>query len=948
MRTQLRYLLVLCALWLPRLAFSSSESSGINFTPPDTDVSIKLLGYIFGVVDGVLHGGGSQLVGEMFGAFNAAVLVLGSIVIMYSVIISIVNTSNEGQLMGKQWSSVWVPIRSVAGIALLIPKATGYCAIQIAVMWIVVQGVGAADAVWGQALTYLQRGGVLIDSSVPQSIPGENLADQCNFYESVDNTLPIKSALNSLQSECRRSVAAISTTGTMAPDVADKKLAAANLLRALICMRSLEVILVNKRAELTLSESVSIPIVPNFLNHLNTIDTNGHVKEELLIPPEVVNSAGGGAYSEFAGVCGRLMIQPITRAEIDDVVAKFGDVPGIKLEDGSPNYNHPIISATSRARGIAVQQMIAELTSTATRIVNNVYFDEDAGLSKHYNELGYWLTVDSHKDWVANPSRTAWPLLSGYELVNAVNAYVALMRPTLRLLQDKMGDVDYIEGARAAGWILAGSYFYNIVKGTDDAQAAMFQVNSVRAEYTFNRTELTKENGQCRVGSGVSGPCKINFLRNGESVSTVLSPDDLQTSASPLGYCNYWSKPCGGGNDIVEKYIASAITSQETTAASQESGSALSFALPNVPKRSGNMFSCGFFLTDILNCVMHLLDDILFTPIINAVIALINWIVIPPFSAILFSPIEAAGYMFNASIKASYEPGKNPIIELAKFGNLLQTMSVNMIFGLLIWGILVVLIPVPLIGIPIFLILGPIVLVIAGALWSVGIILAFYVPIVPYVMFTFAGLAWLITVIEAMVAAPILALGLTHPEGQTEAFGRAESSVLILASVFLRPSLMILGFVLAIILSYVVVILFNAGFLRVNGMLLDISRGAGIGEFLAPIFALMLYVSMYMKLVEKCFDLIHILPDQVLSWIGGEREDIGSRTVQGVTDQMKQEINKIDSSSRKAGNALGRGVKKGAVIAARVGAAAVTSGGSETSGAGSALDSAASSGESDE
>src|SRR4051812_37253138 len=56
--------------------------STLSLTPPDTDLSVGYLSNIFGTVDGVLVGTGSQLLGAMFGIFNGAVLVLGGIVIL--------------------------------------------------------------------------------------------------------------------------------------------------------------------------------------------------------------------------------------------------------------------------------------------------------------------------------------------------------------------------------------------------------------------------------------------------------------------------------------------------------------------------------------------------------------------------------------------------------------------------------------------------------------------------------------------------------------------------------------------------------------------------------------------------------------------------------------------------------------------------------------------------
>src|SRR5690606_2682104 len=57
------------------------------------------------------------------------------------------------------WSSMWIPVRMALGIALMIPKASGYSIIQIFVMWIVVQGVGAADTLWNATVRYIQGAG---------------------------------------------------------------------------------------------------------------------------------------------------------------------------------------------------------------------------------------------------------------------------------------------------------------------------------------------------------------------------------------------------------------------------------------------------------------------------------------------------------------------------------------------------------------------------------------------------------------------------------------------------------------------------------------------------------------------------------------------------------------------------------------------------------------------
>lgn len=69
--------------------------------------------------------------GSMFGVFNSAVLALGGIIIMYTLMVSTMNTAHEGQMLGQKWSSIWIPLRSTFGLALLIPKASGYCMMQV-------------------------------------------------------------------------------------------------------------------------------------------------------------------------------------------------------------------------------------------------------------------------------------------------------------------------------------------------------------------------------------------------------------------------------------------------------------------------------------------------------------------------------------------------------------------------------------------------------------------------------------------------------------------------------------------------------------------------------------------------------------------------------------------------------------------------------------------------
>jgi defect in organelle trafficking protein DotA len=199
-----------------------------------------------------------------------------------------------------------------------------------------------------------------------------------------------------------------------------------------------------------------------------------------------------------------------------------------------------------------------------------------------------------------------------------------------------------------------------------------------------------------------------------------------------------------------------------------------------------------------------------------------------------------------------------------------------------------------------------------GTMFALGFVTAYYVPFLPYMIFTFGSIGWLMAVVEAMVAAPIVALGVTHPEGEGP-FGKSENAIMILMNVFLRPAMMIIGYITAIALSYVAVWVINAGFANVVSYLQDPNSGntnwhlnlsgnnvmsGGVNNFkpnstlgysgwagiYAYFFSILIYTSMYLTVVQKAFTLIVVLPDKVLRWIGGQQESAGQETAQWSED----------------------------------------------------------------
>ncbi|MGD9109163.1 MAG: DotA/TraY family protein [Gammaproteobacteria bacterium] len=127
------------------------------FTIAHKDVSVGILQSIFGHITGLFDGATPGILNTMFRQFNLAIMILSLFVIVYVVIISIINTAHQGEFLGKKLDSMWVPLRLLVGFCLVVPFPCGYSAIQWIMMWVVLQGVGAADSLWNSVCKYVSN-----------------------------------------------------------------------------------------------------------------------------------------------------------------------------------------------------------------------------------------------------------------------------------------------------------------------------------------------------------------------------------------------------------------------------------------------------------------------------------------------------------------------------------------------------------------------------------------------------------------------------------------------------------------------------------------------------------------------------------------------------------------------------------------------------------------------
>ena len=191
--------------------------------------------------------------------------------------------------------------------------------------------------------------------------------------------------------------------------------------------------------------------------------------------------------------------------------------------------------------------------------------------------------------------------------------------------------------------------------------------------------------------------------------------------------------------------------------------------------------------------------------------------------------------------------------------------------------------------------------VLASIFFGLGVTLGLYLPLIPFLTFLFGAIGWIIAVIEAMVAAPLIALGLTHPVGH-DLLGKAEQAVMLLLSVFVRPAAMVIGFIFSISLIFVAMEIFNIGFLSVIvNYMVNINNISSDGESATIMIGfcgmLLVYAYIALNVVNQCFSLIYLVPEKLLRWIGGAPEF-------SYTSQLLQDIH---SGAKDASSQVGQG-----------------------------------------
>jgi hypothetical protein len=168
--------------------------------------------------------------------------------------------------------------------------------------------------------------------------------------------------------------------------------------------------------------------------------------------------------------------------------------------------------------------------------------------------------------------------------------------------------------------------------------------------------------------------------------------------------------------------------------------------------------------------------------------------------------------------------------------------------------------------------------VIAAALFIPGILLVFVLPLLPLIKFVIGGVIWLVSIIQGLAAAPIWALTFLSLRGDDLLPQASRLGLVLIFNIFLRPILMVVGFIAALLLMHA-----GFGLLQASLMLFtfDGLQGSKTLYSLGSLALLIADLSLSYGVANASLRCIDILPEMTLRWLGtsaigsGGGEDAG-------------------------------------------------------------------------
>jgi hypothetical protein len=911
---------------LPVFAFSSSTSLSSYYFVSATDLSISYLNNLFGNVGDVLVGGtSSPLVGRLFYYFNQGVYLFTASLLTYIVMSSVIATSNEGKFITDKFNS-WILIRSGLAISFLVPLASGYCMMQVLVMWAVTQGVGLANNLWSEAVDNIAAAGGFGQTIFNSS---SEAAGQQGVQFSPSTTQNI--AINSLaESYSPR----IPNNNSYVPMI--------QIYRSAYCAYTVY----NYDKAAAKKNSIAAPINSNYGYFIN--DSNN-----LCFGSKSLNQDGTTNYN---CQCGEYQF-----------AGSYDDQPSFNSKDTS-------LYLTSFNNMYTMSSLLYSYAISTYRIVDNANNQSDPatdGSSVNMNQVCQVLSSSNPNVSTCIPASTIYSYSSNY------NSMIAQYQSN-QASSGQSCSVDWVKNAQDQGWITAAIFYADLVRLTNSSCDSSSQVTDFQGfmPYTVGENNNIVNCENTNPGGCMQLPCMTPASGYGTN-ETVLCDKSKLDKTTQSNWNAFYSKE-------LSKNMLNNLYGTPTSQTNITGLPYITVTMQPVPVSGSPMTNTtfddyfnGMLRSFIQNFVINIYEpgsvgfDLMTNGggryVVNGASALVTYVVSEILGIDVYSGASPDS-IFSESVMSSGTPGVNgsctscynnntsyndapcynasgdscinqngygmfgmaanyrngtpfldPLTSMATVGrNILnytvsfQTNLISNIYtglkkltGEIVGGMIGAVAGLSMLGfmgafgvssvpmilpaiqmivtiifqahLSILFTYLPFAIALTVIFITIGLLLGMYLPFVPFIMFTSGVISWFISVVEAMAAAPLIAMGVTNPKGH-ELMGRSEQSIMLLLSVFIRPSTMVIGFIGAIALSYASMYLLNLtfAFAFTEGLNSQLEGNSGYGvAVLGGLLYSIVYAYSCYAILSQTFSLIFQVPDKVMRWLGSPRDTTG-------------------------------------------------------------------------
>lgn len=919
-----------CVLLMPSFAHAMSI-----FTPNEGDISLNILSQLFGdLVDaasgengkyaqaGLWLGTGLDPFQYVLRVFNYAALFVGGLLAAYAVLMAAVNTSHEGIAFGKELNNPFFILRFATGVIFILPIISGYCVLQVIVMWVIIHSVGMADTTWKAWFG-------VNDSEIGCSWGDRNICKDKNENGNIQDLYALKIPSPQVAEVAYKTFEGYTCVYGLASQHIKGELDNAGANRSVQNTNDLNVNF--NQITATIDAERGTP----GLAIANNADPNGG-----MIDGYTYHSGNSRTEAEVEQIREQQRLAESQKSQ-QQYINNYNNVRNrtinsldsiVRNMNMNVEYNPALYTSNSANKtfrfGVgnipAPSAGSASANSTACGFID---FGRTTGSNASQRLYDAAKSVEATNPNTAKVLRSNGQMESYKDLISAQNtrnaknsriiandkeAVLKIYAEQYKGLHDEIRDLakDYVSEVNTKIRFLEKSTSGNNAPDANEVSRMKAELlikynDKIHVAYTKFEQNLIKSIYNVYMSAN-NARYEANKRRNGSSIAGL--------SASNNDFGNYVDFiKVARDNAMTDGWATSGMWYMSMTQSISKLHELTSIK-PFIGWASNNVKEYNAFVSNnnglasmTNNMVADMIDYYgLFTQ--HAAYSTNKAIIQASQNEGVDTTNAIAALGMNIDVTNLFDSSRHPVILLTETGHNLigaaeSFMQMNSYWSArntpMIFNKDKQMMPDP--NNPASQ-AGVMLSYFAGAILVMGFMMAYYLPALPFLIWVGAMLGWLISVVEAVFIAPLWGVMHLHPEG-SKYTGKGQAGYGLLMSLALRPTLMILGLIASLIIVQVFGMFVNYIFAIGMNVSLQPNEGASgditVSKLMYVLSLYGIYLIFMMGLITKMFNIITIIPDQILKWIGGSNGNLSEYGAIG-GEQTAGKLNNLASTASNA------------------------------------------------